>query len=187
MAINAALEEREGIAVNSARNIYSPDGEANVVREATASTGFIATFAGMGTQWFSGDNGPTVNAELNSPMGVAVDSAGNVLIADDRNSRVRKLHVSTVVITTVAGTGPADLAGEIATLGLAGKHRQPYICTGLNCQGRLSNEARQDSKSREHEPRLRPPRKTSEYPQILINTGQNRHSSRETESKALEA
>lgn len=69
LAINTALERPERIAVDSAGNIYSPDGHANVVRKVTASTGFIATFAGMRTQRSSGDNGPAVNAELNSPMG----------------------------------------------------------------------------------------------------------------------
>jgi len=63
----------------------------------------ITTVAGNGTEGFSGDNGPATSAQLNNPGGVAVDSAGNLYIADSGNVRVRK--VSNGVITTVAGGG----------------------------------------------------------------------------------
>jgi uncharacterized protein (TIGR03437 family) len=59
--------------------------------------------AGNGTQGFSGDGGPATSAELNDPTGVAVDSAGNLYIADSYNDRVRK--VSNGIITSVAGSG----------------------------------------------------------------------------------
>jgi uncharacterized protein (TIGR03437 family) len=65
----------------------------------------IATVAGNGTRGFSGDNGPPTNAQLANPQGVAVDSAGNLYIADYGNNRIRK--VSNGVITTVAGGGAA--------------------------------------------------------------------------------
>jgi uncharacterized protein (TIGR03437 family) len=70
----------------------------------------IQTFAGNGTPGFSGDNGPATDAQLNQPQGVAVDSAGNVYIADYSNHRVRK--VSNGVITTVAGGGTAGDNGS---------------------------------------------------------------------------
>jgi DNA-binding beta-propeller fold protein YncE len=59
--------------------------------------------AGIGTFGFSGDNGPANSAQLNGPGGVAVDSTGNLYIADTLNNRIRK--VSGGVITTVAGGG----------------------------------------------------------------------------------
>jgi DNA-binding beta-propeller fold protein YncE len=60
----------------------------------------IATVAGGGASL--GDNGPATSAQLLYPDGVAVDSAGNLYIADTGNSRIRK--VSNGAITTVAGT-----------------------------------------------------------------------------------
>src|SRR5579872_1826351 len=65
----------------------------------------MSIFAGNGLSGYSGDNGPAVNAKLNSPQGLALDSAGNVYIADTFNYVIRKVTVSTGIITTVAGIG----------------------------------------------------------------------------------
>ena len=70
----------------------------------------ITTVAGNGTWGYSGDGGPATSAELNQPMGVAVDSAGNPYIADWGNNRIRK--VSNGVITTVAGNGMLGFSGD---------------------------------------------------------------------------
>ena len=111
-AINAEMEAPESIAVDSAGNIYIPDSDVGVVRKVIASTGVIATIAGTGTQGYSGDGGPATSAQLNNPMAVAVDAAGNVYISDQNNNRIRKVDASTGVITTVAGTGTADYSGD---------------------------------------------------------------------------
>ena len=75
----------------------------------TATTS-ILTFAGNGQEGFSGDNGPATSARLNLPLGVAVDIAGNVYIADSGNNDIRK--VSNSVITTVAGNGTSGFDGD---------------------------------------------------------------------------
>ena len=64
----------------------------------------ITTVAGNGSIGFSGDGGPATSATLGLPTGVAVDSAGNIYIADGLNNRVRKV-TKDGVITTVAETG----------------------------------------------------------------------------------
>ncbi len=87
--------------MDSAGNLYIADSDNNRIRK--VSNGVITTVAGNGTPGFSGDNGPATSAELNTPQGVAVDSAGNLYIADARNNRIRK--VSNGMITTVAGNG----------------------------------------------------------------------------------
>jgi sugar lactone lactonase YvrE len=85
--------------------VYIVDAINMVVRKVD-SNGTISTFAGKGgtTGAFAGDGGPATQANLNVPTGVAVDSAGNVYIADRGNGRVRKVNTSGI-ITTVAGSG----------------------------------------------------------------------------------
>ncbi len=104
-ATSAQLFRPSGVAVDSAGNLYIADTFNNCIRK--VSGGVITTVAGSGTQGFSGDNGPATSAQLYWPWGVAVDSAGNLYIADSNNNRVRK--VSNGVIATVAGGGSSGL------------------------------------------------------------------------------
>lgn len=71
----------------------------------------ITTIAGDGTPGFSGDNGPAIQAKLNTPMGLALDTFGNLYISDKDNHRVRKIDLNGI-ITTVAGVGVAGSSGE---------------------------------------------------------------------------
>src|SRR5713101_4910743 len=71
----------------------------------------IVTVAGNGTPDFSGDGGPAIGAALHLPTGVAVDTAGNLYIADRNNSRVRKVS-SNGTIATVAGSGDYHFSGD---------------------------------------------------------------------------
>jgi YD repeat-containing protein len=111
-AINADMEFPAAIAVDSAGNIYIPDNGNNVVRKVSVSTGVISTIAGTGTEGYSGDGGPATSAELDNPIAVAVDASGNVYIADENNNRIRKVTVSTGMITTAAGTGTGAYSGD---------------------------------------------------------------------------
>jgi hypothetical protein len=77
----------------------------------------ITTVAGIGTAGYSGDNGPANLAQLRNAVGLAVDSSGNLYIADDGNHRVRK--VTNGVITTIAGTGTAGFNGDNGPANLA--------------------------------------------------------------------
>ena len=97
-AIGAQMDSLGGIAVDSAGNIYFADYNNNRVRMID-NNGIITTVAGNGTGGFGGDNGPATAASLYHPVGVAVDSNGNLYIADTFNYRVRK--VSNGVITTL--------------------------------------------------------------------------------------
>ena len=96
----------KGVAVDSDGNLFIADVSNSRIRK--VSNGVITTVAGNGTLGFSGDTGPATSAQLANPSGVAVDSAGNLYIADTNNNRIRM--VSNGVITTVAGSGPTDLA-----------------------------------------------------------------------------
>jgi hypothetical protein len=99
-----------GVAVDASGNLYIADTLNNRVRMVSAATGIIATVAGNGfgaadgIGGFSGDGGPAIAAELFAPTGLAVDSSGNLLIADLGNMRVRKVAPNGT-ITTIAGSG----------------------------------------------------------------------------------
>ena len=67
--------------------------------------------AGNGASGYSGDGGPAASAELNTPLGVAVDSAGNLYIADTGNSRIQKVTPAGV-ISTIAGNGGLVFSGD---------------------------------------------------------------------------
>lgn len=83
----------------------------NRIRRVDAS-GIITRVAGAGTPGFSGDGGDALLAELYTPTGLAVDSEGNLFIADSFNYRIRRVDAVTKTITTVAGTGATGNNGD---------------------------------------------------------------------------
>ena len=112
-ATAAELYDPSGVAVDSAGNLYIADSDNEVVREVTASTQVITTIAGTGTYGYSGDNGPATSAELGTPSGLALNSAGTVLyIADRDNNAIRAVDLTTGIITTVAGNGTFGPSGD---------------------------------------------------------------------------
>ncbi len=103
-ATSAALNGPVGVAVDSSGNLYIADMNNHRVRKVTMSTGIITTIAGTGTGTYNYvNNGDATSASLYYPNGVALDSSGNVYIADTSNQRIRKVTVSTGIITNVAG------------------------------------------------------------------------------------
>jgi uncharacterized protein (TIGR03437 family) len=108
-AIAAQLEYPAGIAIDVTGNVYVADRDAAVVRR-ISSNGTISTFAGTGTAGYSGDGGPAASAQLNGPLGLALDSNGNLFVADTGNNVVREIS-SNGNISTVAGN---SLAGYMA-------------------------------------------------------------------------
>ncbi|MGG3280515.1 S-layer homology domain-containing protein [Paenibacillus solani] len=109
-ATSAQLNYSSGVAVDSIGNLYIADTANHRVRKVDAS-GKISTIAGTGTDGYSGDGGPATSASLNKPSGVAIDSIGNLYIADSYNHRIRKVDVSGE-ISTVAGTGTDGYSGD---------------------------------------------------------------------------
>jgi uncharacterized protein (TIGR03437 family) len=73
----------------------------------------LTKIAGTGTAGFSGDGGPATQAQLNTPKGMAFDSAGNLFIADSGNFRVRRVDAQTGTINTVLGGWPPGYVGSI--------------------------------------------------------------------------
>ena len=111
-ATSAALSYPYGVAVDSSGNVYIADTGNHKIRRVTVSSGLITTFAGRGSVGSSGDGGAATSAALYSPCGVAVDSSGNVYIADHGNHKIRRVAVSSGIITTFAGRGSYGSSGD---------------------------------------------------------------------------
>jgi DNA-binding CsgD family transcriptional regulator/sugar lactone lactonase YvrE len=122
-ATAAALVRPLALAIGPAGELYIAEG--NRIREVTKD-GRITTFAGTGAAGSDGDGGPAAQAQLNIPQGLALDSVGNVYIADTLNNRVRRVSADRI-ITTIAGTGEAGYAGD----GRPGSEAKLNFPTGL--------------------------------------------------------
>ncbi len=112
-ATKSPLLDPWGLAVDAKGNLYITDGLNQVIRKVSSSTGDISIYAGtLGVAGYSGDNGKAASATLDGPIALAVDSAGNLYIADNRNDAVRRVDAATEVITTVAGDGQGVYDGH---------------------------------------------------------------------------
>ena len=130
--VQARLHRPTGAAVDAAGNVLISDSYNERIRVLAAATGRfygqamtagdIYTIAGNGTQGFSGDGGPATAAELNTPLRTTVDPAGNVVISDSFNQRIRVLAAATGTfygrpmtagdIYTIAGNGTPGYTGD---------------------------------------------------------------------------
>lgn len=109
-ATDASISAPRGIVFDAAGNLYIADSGNHAIRMVSAATKLISTIAGTGALGYNGDNIPATQAELNYPAGVALDSAGNLYIADTQNFRIRKISNGT--ITTIGGTGQPGYGGD---------------------------------------------------------------------------
>ena len=142
-AVKARLHRPTGVTLDAAGNVLISDSFNERIRVLAATTGTfygramtagdIYTIAGNGTQGFSGDGGPATAAELNTPLRTTVDAAGNVVISDSFNQRLRVLAVKTGTfygramtagdIYTIAGNGTAGFSGDGGPATAAGLYK----------------------------------------------------------------
>lgn len=108
-ATAAQLRNPSGVAVDATGNIYVSDTRNFVVRKVSA--GIISTIAGNNTPGYSGDGGAATAAQLARPLGLTIDAAGNIYVADAWNNRVRRIS-ATGAMATFAGSGALGHSGD---------------------------------------------------------------------------
>jgi DNA-binding beta-propeller fold protein YncE len=108
-ATKARLNEPYEVRFDLDGNMLFVEMRNHVVRRVDAKTGLISTVAGTGREGFGGDGGPAIEARLSSPHSIALDSAGNIYIADIANHRIRRVEARTGNISTIAGNGEKKL------------------------------------------------------------------------------
>jgi hypothetical protein len=110
-ATAAEIDNPAGITLDASGNIYFCDANNYRIREVLSSNNDISTFAGNGTDGYSGDGGQATAAEMAAPTDVTIDGSGNIFFCDDANHVVRKVNTSGVV-STVAGNGTYGYSGD---------------------------------------------------------------------------
>jgi len=122
-----------GVAVDGVGNLLIADKQNNRIRKVDTG-GTITTVVGNGLKGSGGDGGPATAAQLCYPAGVAVDGAGNLLIADEGNSRIRKVDAAGI-ITTVAGYGICESGSGFTGDGGPATAAQLFFPTGVVVDG----------------------------------------------------
>jgi sugar lactone lactonase YvrE len=104
-ATSASLNNPAAVAVDAAGTLYIADAGNNRIRRVDAGTGIITTLAGTGSTPYNGDGTPATAANLGFATALQVNGAGNLLLTDSSNNRVRLVDTSTGLIWTIAGNG----------------------------------------------------------------------------------
>jgi hypothetical protein len=113
-AIEAWLDTPGGVVVASNGDVYIADSNNHVIRKIDARNTNIEPVAGNheAGSGFSGDSGPAIDAQLDTPNGVALAPDGDLIVADSHNQRIRRVDRATGVITTIAGSGETGYDGD---------------------------------------------------------------------------
>ena len=150
-ATQASVNRPNGIAFDATGKImYIADTGNSVIRKVDTSTGIITTVAGNNSSAYGGDGGPATSASLSLPTGVALDSAGNLYIADTNNSCIRKVTTDQV-IHTVAGQCSYALFQGDGGPAIAAKLNKPYS-VAVDAQGSIYFSDTQNNRIRKVTP-----------------------------------
>jgi uncharacterized protein (TIGR03437 family) len=110
-ALDAQFQFPRGLALDSLGMLYIADTDNNRIRRLNLTTAMVTTIAGTGQRGYAGNGTAALQAQMDSPLGLAADPGGNVYFADEYNHRVRKINPSGI-ISDFAGTGTCDYASD---------------------------------------------------------------------------
>ena len=111
-ATQAHLFAPGALAIDRDGNLLVADTGNDVIRKIDLATGLITRVVGSQHRGYAGDGGPCLDADLNEPAGVVVDSDGSIYVADSFNQRIRRVDPVTELIETIAGTGRSGSTGD---------------------------------------------------------------------------
>jgi trimeric autotransporter adhesin len=131
----------QGLAIDSSGTLYIADTGNNLIRTVTTA-GNMTTIIGNGAPGYTGDGGPALSASVRNPTGVAVDSFGNIFIADTRNNVIREVGTDGI-ISTVAGTGTAGYNGDGSPATSFQLNQPSAIAIGPSCSVLVADVANQ--------------------------------------------
>ncbi len=112
LATNARISNPTGLVIDDTGNLYFSDTGNNRIRKINTKTGIITTIAGTGTKGLKEDGVLAIKSELSNPLGLAIDKNGDLFFVDRGSNRIRKISLSTGIVTTIAGTGKAGFSGD---------------------------------------------------------------------------
>ena len=114
LAVDALLSSPSYLCIDASGNLYFTDQTTNTIRKITAATGIITTIAGIpDSAGYSGDGHLAINSVLSLPRGICLDPSGsNLYFADQLNNAVRKIDLTTGIITTAVGADTAAYTGD---------------------------------------------------------------------------
>ncbi|TWU48609.1 Serine/threonine-protein kinase PknD [Rubripirellula tenax] len=108
-ALKATFNWPHEVRCDDAGNLFIADTRNHVIRRIDGVTGIVITVAGDGTAGFAGEDSSGNEVRFNQPHSVALDGEGGLLVADTANHRIRRIDLSTMAVTTVAGNGKKEL------------------------------------------------------------------------------
>jgi len=133
-ALEASLNQPYEVRFDRAGNMFFVEMQNHIVRRVDARTRIITTVAGTGQPGYSGDGGPAAQAQFRQPHSIAIAPDGALLVCDIGNHRIRRVDLTSGIISTYAGTGEAGPTPDGA----------PLAGTPLNGPRALAADARGD-------------------------------------------
>jgi sugar lactone lactonase YvrE len=130
-ALSQPVNSPQGLTIDSSGSLYLADTGNNLIRKIT-SNGNIATIVGTGAAGYAGDGGAALSATLRNPTGVAIDTYGNIFIADTRNNVIREVGADGI-IATVAGNGTAGYNGDGSPATSYSLNQPSAVAIGPSC------------------------------------------------------
>lgn len=137
-AVKASLFQPYDLAWDKAGNLFIVELANNDVRRIDSKSQAITTIAGSGKAGFSGDGGPATQAQFNQPHSLAFDSAGDLFVCDILNHRIRKIDLTTGIISTWSGTGEARTPPDGSPISGSPLNGPRALVFGPDCKGYLA-------------------------------------------------